>query len=423
MPEEELSAAEITKEHNIKPECAEKLASGEELAEDDPCWENYTQVGMKPDPNGSGEVPNCVPDDDVDDASGYENSRANSRVLASRRLAGPIERVELSNGSVEYSNIKILSEGAWVDSESREEIYYDPKNLEVEDGAVVNVMHDNENDVSAVGAIEADSAYVEDGDLFADVILHRDNSASEYADENLQKTLESEGQVGFGGPSVEIPAEGQEIDFSSNPPELADGKVDGLAFVSQPAARTTAFAQQVSERSVALGHGDTNKGVFVKEDSMLELQDPGEVREILSMFGFDADDLDDEEVMDMAEDLHDDLMEELGGEEMAEGEEDMPEDGMDMQEMAERVEAMDQKMQEMKDKEAEMESEMQNLQDCMDMSYMAEEAEELEAELEAAKDRIRELEAEPEDPKSLSENGDFEFEESTIDYDRARNSF
>jgi hypothetical protein len=35
--------------------------------EDDPCWENYVMVGMKPDPNGSGEVPNCVPEEDADE--------------------------------------------------------------------------------------------------------------------------------------------------------------------------------------------------------------------------------------------------------------------------------------------------------------------------------------------------------------------
>ncbi len=433
----ELSAAELTKEHNLKPECAEKLAAGDELAEDDPCWENYTQVGMKTDASGN-EVPNCVPDDDVPDAEGYENSAALSeaRVLAHRTLAGPITRKEQSDGSVVYENIKILSAGNWTDSNSRETIRYDPQNLEVVDGAPVNVMHDSNNDVAQVGEIEASSAQVEDGDLYADVRLHRDNAASEFADENLQKTLESEGRKGFGGPSVEIPAEGQEIDTTSEPPELEDGKIDGLAFVNQPAAKTTAFDQQVRERAVAMSDGDNDKGVYVQDTGMseLELQDPGEIREILSMFGFDPDELDDDEIMDMAEDLHEDLMEELGGEDVEaeeDGEEGEEDDGMDMGDMAEQIEAMEQKMEEMKAKEEEMESEMQSLKESMDMAYHAEEAEELEAELEdtkaelsEAKDRLKELEDEPEDPKSLSEDSNaWETTETNLRYDSARQSF
>jgi hypothetical protein len=36
-----------------------------QLNEDDPCWKNYTMVGMKTDENGN-EVPNCVPDDEAE---------------------------------------------------------------------------------------------------------------------------------------------------------------------------------------------------------------------------------------------------------------------------------------------------------------------------------------------------------------------
>lgn len=35
--------------------------------DEDPCWEDYVMVGMKPDPNGSGEVPRCVPEEDADE--------------------------------------------------------------------------------------------------------------------------------------------------------------------------------------------------------------------------------------------------------------------------------------------------------------------------------------------------------------------
>lgn len=51
---------------------AEKLeVKIEERSEHDPCWEGYTQVGMKTDENGN-KVPNCVPTEDVPDAEGYQ---------------------------------------------------------------------------------------------------------------------------------------------------------------------------------------------------------------------------------------------------------------------------------------------------------------------------------------------------------------
>jgi len=35
--------------------------------DEDPCWDDYVMVGMKPDPNGDGQVPNCVPEDEADE--------------------------------------------------------------------------------------------------------------------------------------------------------------------------------------------------------------------------------------------------------------------------------------------------------------------------------------------------------------------
>jgi hypothetical protein len=40
--------------------------------EEDPCWDDYTMVGTKM--QDGEEVPNCVPDDDVPDAEGFEES-------------------------------------------------------------------------------------------------------------------------------------------------------------------------------------------------------------------------------------------------------------------------------------------------------------------------------------------------------------
>ncbi len=357
-----------------------------------------------------------------------DNMLARGRVLASRRLAGPIEREE-QDGAVVYKNLKILSEGAWTDSESREELYYDPANLEVVEGATVNVMHDDNNDVSEVGTLLADSAYVENGDLYADVQLHLDNAASEYADENLQKTLESEGRVGFGGPSVEIPADGQEIDTTTKPPELEDGKISGLAFVSQPAARTTAFAQQVQERQVALADGSSHKSVYVESDDMSrKLMDVDELRETLDMFGFDGlDEMTDDEVGEMAEDLHADLMEQLQEEsdmEAADGDEG----DMAMGDMMQELEEMQQELQELRDKEEEMEQEMMEMKEHMDMSYHSS-AEELEAALREAKEdlekRLAQLEEEPKEPRTMAdsdEEADWSDADSGYRYSSGTNS-
>lgn len=43
---------------------------------EDPCQDGWVMVGTKPNPNGSGEVPNCVPEDDVDDPPNIESETA-----------------------------------------------------------------------------------------------------------------------------------------------------------------------------------------------------------------------------------------------------------------------------------------------------------------------------------------------------------
>lgn len=53
----------------------QSLSEDDTLNEEDPCWEGYTQVGMKV--QDGEEVPNCVPDDDVPDAEGYQEESLN----------------------------------------------------------------------------------------------------------------------------------------------------------------------------------------------------------------------------------------------------------------------------------------------------------------------------------------------------------
>lgn len=53
-------------ENRLRKMVIEELESM--LSEDDPCWDGYTMVGMKM--KDGEKVPNCVPDDDVDNYEG-----------------------------------------------------------------------------------------------------------------------------------------------------------------------------------------------------------------------------------------------------------------------------------------------------------------------------------------------------------------
>ena len=283
------------------------------------CKSQEQEGNLSDDPNISESCPEgqvsingeCV---DVESVDAPASILSAPRVLAHRELAGSIERVEQSDGSVRYTDIKILSEGVWTDQSSKKPTHYAPANLEVAEDNTVNIAHDDDNDVSAVGQIDAESAYVEDGDMYADVVFHMENAASEYADENMRQTLETGGEKGFGGPSVEIPPQGLEISERGELgyPKTEAGVIDGLGLVTNPASKPTAFDTQTANRQVALASGESGKALVRQRD----LMSPEELREILNNYGFEnLDDMSDEDVMEVAEDLHEDLMGELAPDE------------------------------------------------------------------------------------------------------------
>jgi hypothetical protein len=333
---------------------------------------------MKEDENGN-MVPNCVPEEDVENAR--LSAEPKRRFFRARTLGGAIERIEQSDGTVRYTNLSLLSPGKWTDSGSGETIYYSERgiaNMEVTPDNTLNLMHDVDpstgavNPASDIGAIDAESASTNDkGELVADVVLHMKNAASEYADENLQAALESGGKVGFGGPSVEIPAEGQELERNGDVLELVQGKVDGAGLVMQPASKTVDFQNQTAEKGVALSAESEElarktKGVYLQEDSMSDrtLQmDAEECRETLGEYGMDTSDMDDEEVVSMAEGLHDELMGMMDGE-MGDYEDDEEEEEMDMGEEDKEDEDMDMDMEDgMGDGVAYIEEEIDDLWD------------------------------------------------------------
>jgi len=56
--------------------------------EEDPCWEGYEMVGMKPAENGEGEVPNCVPEDEVENSK-EALERADDGETIGKPFSGP----------------------------------------------------------------------------------------------------------------------------------------------------------------------------------------------------------------------------------------------------------------------------------------------------------------------------------------------
>lgn len=71
IPEKEREAArERIRQKTAKIKAERKSQKEEFVAEEDPCWKGYTQVGMKK-KNGR-EVPNCVPSKGVPKATGYK---------------------------------------------------------------------------------------------------------------------------------------------------------------------------------------------------------------------------------------------------------------------------------------------------------------------------------------------------------------
>ena len=381
----------------------------------------------------------------------------------------PIERVQ-EGTEVRYRNLKLLSPGIWADAGSQTETYYPPEgvaNLEAHydesehNGPPVNIMHDLDteaweaHEASVAGYVDPNTLDTDDdGNLYGDVVFDTDKGAGQFADDNLKSTLENEGTVGFGGPSVEIPGEGlqQSHDPQRDMPRVDGGRLTGVAMVMDPASKSVNFAREAARRPVAMSAAGGTKGKALtrKPTGMSkQLMDAGEVREIMEMFGIDTGDLDDEEVTDMAMDLHDDLMDEMEGDgedaEMGDygGEDDDEEDDMEMAEHGdeeddeEDMEMADDDMSAMQDQLANLSARLEDLEDAMSQAMTAGD---VDAELEDAAGnkladaetveeldrRLAAIEEQPAEGKTLADadNSDIDWSEADdgIDYDPATGS-
>jgi len=390
----------------------------------------------------------------------------------------PIERVEEGENTVRYRSLKLLSPGVWSDAGSQTATYYPPEGIAAleahyndaeHDGPPVNIMHDLDmdtfeaHDASVAGHIDPETLDTDDdGNLYGDFVLDTSTGAGQFADENLQSTLENEGTVGFGGPSVEIPAEGlqQEHDAQRDMPRVDGGLLSGVALVMDPASKSVNFAREAARRPVAMSASGESGKVLVHESvDMRTLEaEPDDVRDALDRYGLGdvIGDMDDEEMMDFADRLHDDIMDLLAESddtalEYDDKEKDDYEDKEKGEHEEEEEEEEDAEMEEGDDLETVMER-VQNLssrlEDVEDAVSQAMTAEDVDAELEdaagnkladaesvktlkEAKDeletRIAELEDQPAESKTLTDAQDGEdFDWSTaddgIDYDPATGS-
>jgi len=362
---------------------------GDKLLEEDPCWEDYVMVGTKT-VNGQ-EVPNCVPEDEADAADMAQLAAADDRcgegavqigdrcvqvervdapasLLSQPRIMAssspldtqPIEREELGGGKVAYRGLKLIDSGVWTDSNSETPTLYDSRTFEnVEpkhegrDGPPVNIAHDIHKDgpnagepheASIGGYIDPKSLDTDGEALFGDVILDTDDAAGAFADENLKSALENDGTAGF-SPSVELmPTELRDADHPRAEEYVAGAELTGLGLVRDPASKS----------------------------------------------------------VDMAEDLHEDLMADLDG---GEGDE---EEGQEMgdyedeeeEEEAEEMAEGDDEIDAMQDQLANMAERLEQLEDAMSDTLSEGDVEETREELSAAKDEIETLR---DDKKELSE--------------------
>jgi len=431
------------------------------LDEEDPCWDGYVMVGTKIDQAGN-EVPNCVPEEDADPANlaagcpdgqvnigdecvpieeveGVPPSVLNSapRVMAARGLdTDPITRDETGQSEVTYRNLRLLTEGVWTDQKSKTPTLYPEdgiENIEAQypdayAGPPVNVMHDVDPETGAVhepshgGYVAPDSLRFESGALMGDIVLDTSTAAGEFADENLQSALENNGQVGFGGPSVELDLDPEKHIHASEHPraekEISGGYLTGLGLVMEPADTNVDFAKETRQRAVAMG-GDspTDKALCRRLADM----DAEEVRDTLEEHGVDTSGMDDADVVEIAESLHDDLMGEMDGGEMdadadteeadmathgddemgAEDDED-EDDEDDEKDMMGAMDLLEEEIDELWEKLREIEDQMASGEE---MSAMKEElaAADTVEEIEA---RLAELESQPTDPKTLAADSD-----------------
>lgn len=297
-----------------------------------------------------------------------ENEGRLAVTLAETQDPGAIERIEQSDGTVRYANLLLLGTGIWGDSGTQRHFLYSERTIEAlaenVESTTVNLFHERENEVTDVGDLDPEALFIgeDDDGLYGDIVLHMENSASEFADEAMQNALETGGREGLQGPSLEIDGEDYVFNEDAGVHELIEGAIIGLGLVGLgvspgPGSEDAAFAEQTRERAVALASSDT---ATVLSPQTHALMDPETIREQLTehhavQLGEDVDDetlkrLADAFDLELQDDDEDDE-EEMEDDDEEESESDDDEDDEDdvevnLEDVAARVDAVAEQVQE-----------------------------------------------------------------------------
>ncbi|MDX1744379.1 MAG: hypothetical protein R3324_00440 [Halobacteriales archaeon] len=202
-----------------------------------------------------------------------------TRVTLHRTLAHerhPIERIE-EGEKVRYTNIMLLGPGEWTDAASRTTLYYapdaikrsagnwvDPRTGEAVTKAPLNHNHDHGAPSENIGHIPVDSVWAdEQGHLFSDVVFHMKTSRSQEMEAMMKLAMDTDGEEGLGGISVEIPSDETTWDDTRNLERMVEMWFSGAGVVQHPASATVAFGKQ-AERARAMSADANNENVDVE---------------------------------------------------------------------------------------------------------------------------------------------------------------
>jgi len=240
---------------------------------------------------------------DADEPADFGRENAAFRLAAEDNIQNPddIERVEEDGGAVRYTDIMLLAPGTWTDAASQQTIWYAPDAIKQSaanwSDDVVNLLHD-QNDVSEVGRVDADSVYADDdGRMYGDLVLSGESGASQYAVELMDAALSDDEDSILGGPSVEITDDTTEWDDTRGLEKMVEMTFSGVGLVTEPASKPAAFDSQTRERAVALADADIDK-----DDIQLMTRELEVSREDFAEFVAENYDVSEEEALEMIDD-------------------------------------------------------------------------------------------------------------------------
>lgn len=183
-----------------------------------------------------------------------------------------VVRREQEGDDVRYKNLVLIGAGEWTDAFGNTEYYTeqalqriaaDPETFV--EANHVDVNHEYQDQLLQVGHIDPDTLGYQNGLLLGDIVIYGDKTAGKDIIADMDRALESDGQNGAGGFSVEIPEEGLQRRFNSERGlyELTQFKLAGGAIVTQGASGPANFDQQFDERAVAMAEGGDDVPVRV----------------------------------------------------------------------------------------------------------------------------------------------------------------